>query len=611
MRTFLLFVFVICFSNFGLFGQDIINSDGIIAAKAKIKKLGGSEYFHRPYQGMIICQFLDSPDAQVAAKYFQVLLQKKLAKCPSLNFSVTVTKEIIPLEIFEQSSPTLSKFSKLLNQYEWLGLFSCSLADKSSQFRFISKQQISQTEVQNFEGSSPDVSQVANFITTRLPWEGRIVFQKDQEVKVAMRVNSSDLIPRVGQTAPYYFLSTGRRSFCIRIREFRQVDSFWLGNGEYLSDRYKVPENTLFQQIHFPQISQTYQIIDSNQKPLAGFSIFANYGGFSMDRKDYITTTDLSGNFVVSNIEKKPIFLVIAKNFEGINFSFSQRILLIDKKSPKITFTVKGIKKAEEMAKKLLPERLKKQKEEEVNRKIQVYLDEAQDKIYNQNFQGAIITIRLAQEKLREIKGSVNYQTLQKKLQRIEKNYQEALLRKENREKYLIAMKLLEDADRRVAKLDYSGAQKKFLEAKVNWPKDLYKKEFVEVTQREKRLIHIVRELGEPIGQARVYIQRNVFKWRVEDISLEKLRELSQHLRVLFTQGEMDKEKFYNDVNLWLELRVFLDKRSQEMANKAQEYLNQYNRTKDLRQREKVYEEHEKYYEGKRIIDGWLETFHN
>ena len=243
----------------------------------------------------------------------------------------------------------------------------------------------------------------------------------------------------------------------------------------------------------------------------------------------------------------------------------------------------------------------------EIQLNIRMRMEQAKEHVGKQEFNEAILAIRLAQQQIQELETIQDVSELKRTLLTVEQNYRELLARKEAQASYMAAMRLVEEADNDVARLDYAAGQAKLTSVRETWPAKFYGRELEEVTARQQRIATLLQEQGKALGEARNVVSK-ALAWNLPDISFTKLNELSPHLRTLRTQGEMTATVKYNDQELWLRMRVLLDRLSHDLATKAQECLQQYDQSNSPVERRKIYEEHEKYYQCSRLIDDWLQN---
>jgi tetratricopeptide (TPR) repeat protein len=360
-------------------------------------------------------------------------------------------------------------------------------------------------------------------------------------------------------------------------------------------------------QVFFSGGAQKFRLVDLNGKPQSGFSIFASYDTFSTDQECYQATTDLSAEFSLQDSQKKPLFVSIAQNVEGVNFAFARKIVVVEEGKEVVDIPVTGLAEAQKEAQKILPQRLEQKRLSEIQRTIRMRLEQAREHMKKYELNEATLAIRLAKESLKELGAAPNVDELRQALQNIEQVYQEALVKKQAQDSYLAAMKLLDEVDGDVGRLQYPKALAKLTRAQEMWPRNFYGEEYKEVSERQQRIQVLQQQEISSLGKARRVV-RDALTWKVEDVSLARLKELGPHVKILFQQGEMDTDRKYHDKEVWLRLRVFLDRLSHDFAARAQEYLRQYDQASSALDRRKIYEDHEKCYQCSRLIDDWLQS---
>ena len=283
--------------------------------------------------------------------------------------------------------------------------------------------------------------------------------------------------------------------------------------------------------------------------------------------------------FILKAPQKKPIFLQVKKNLRDINFTFVRKILILEpEKEIQILLTnhefiemcIKGAKKYTE----------------------------------KKEWAKAIVAIQMARQRLDRAKK----EDLRYTLKILEDKYRQALKKQRTQSKYFEATKLLSKVDDHASKLEYTKAQNALKEIKRIWPKGHYKEEYSKVIDRGRRLQVLIRQENKPLGEARKSVQK-FLSFKETDINVEKLQKLHKHISTLYLLGRKDKDCLYNDLELWLKLRIHLDKFANIFGKKAQEYRKKYLETKNLAERDKIYKQYKKYEEPWRILDDWLNKF--
>lgn len=361
-------------------------------------------------------------------------------------------------------------------------------------------------------------------------------------------------------------------------------------------------------QIYFTGGEQKFRLVNQNDKPQAGFSIFASYEDFNMESSSYRGTTDSTGEFTISDPEKKPIFLVIGKNVENINFAFFRKLLVIQSDIPDIqTIVISDAEVAAQEAQEITPQKILQRKQQEIQRTIAMRLEQAKEYIQKQELPSALKAIQLAQQNLEGLPDDQRA-PLGKTLKEVEEIYHTTLIQRQAKENYLAACKLLEEADALIDKFEYTEAQTRIQRAQELWPMQFYEQEFIDHVQtRNTRLQELIKEVDLPIGQARVYIIQNGLTLTWEKADPETLNKLYTQLKILYTQGMMNPSKQYNDVELWHKMRIMLNDLSQQLMKKSQEYLALYQKATSVQQRSDLLEKHQKFHQCSRTIDDWLQ----
>lgn len=570
----------------------------------------------KPYVVKICYAFFDAPDQQMASHYFvralSDIIQSRLPHTLACEFQhdAEIADQIWCARQPQDIKPAMFQQAR---QLDWLVAMQVSLSDRTIHLRTLHLEtgRLGPKINRPFQYTREVASGVLAVLPTLLEWEGYLVEAADTKATVAMRGAGEELSSLGNFTAGrafWVFQGKKRWRDCLwQIEKTWMVGDRLVASGSYCGSNAAQPGLRLMQAC-FTGGSQGFRLIDNDGQPLSGFSIFASYDNFTTEQENYRTTTDVSGEFTLQDQQKKPLFLTIARNVEGINFAFARKMLVLEDGKGPADITVTGVAEAQREAERLLPNRLEQKKIEEVQRTIRMRIEQTKEHLGKQQFNEAMFAIRLAQQSLKEIEKTSDVDDLRRALQVAEQNYQELFARKQAQENYLAASKLLEEADSDVIKLAYEDANAKVLRAREMWPARFYQQEFEEVTNRLERLKILIQQKESPLGQARRYIVEKAMAWKSEDITAQKLLEFDPHIRLFFAQGDMDSNKKYSDLEVWLQLRLLLDRLAHELSAKAQEYLQQYHQITSTQERQKIYEEHEKYYQCTQRIDGWLQN---
>jgi hypothetical protein len=570
----------------------------------------------KPYSIEVYYAFFDAPDQTMISRYFVHMLRDLLeARLPHLvvcefQQNSEVSDHLWRVRSSREVNPALFQDSR---QKDWLLSIVVSLADRSLQLRTLHTEtgRLGPRVNKSFERSNDVAQEIVAMLPALVGWEGYVIEASDNgKATVALRGFAEELNSLGNLTAGRAFwIFQGKK----RWREcLWQIEKTWLAgdrlvaSGNYCGSNAAQPGLKVMQ-AYFTGGSQQFRLVDSDGKPLSGFSLFASYDAFTTEQSNYQATTDLSGEFTLQDQQKKPIFLTIARNVKGINFAFARKMLILEEGKETVEITVSGVAEAQKESEKDLPQRLQQKKTEEIQGIVRLRLEQAREHLGKQQFSEALFAIRLAQQSLLEVGSAPNTDELRRALKVAEQTYQEMFTRKQAQENYLASMKLLDEADSDVGKLAYAEADAKVTRARELWPQRFYQEELVEVTSRAERLRVLLQEQTTPLGKARRYIVEKALNWKSEEVTAQKVAEFDPHIRLFLAKGDMDKEKKYNDLEVWQPLLLLLGKLAEELHDKEKEYLQKYHQATTAPERQKIYEEHEKYHQCRCKIDDWLQ----
>jgi len=499
-----------------------------------------------------------------------------------------------------------------LQKHDVLVSLTASLVEKQANLRSLNLKSGRFSPKVRIDFSSPQdmIIQIAKIIPSIIGMEAYI-FATDptkNTIQVVFRGPKEDL-----QTSNFFCPGT---AFWV-MHENRRVADTWviLGQEMSLDVFYGCQAETLgnqraqigqkLVQIYFTGGDQKFRLVNQQNRPQPGFSIFSSYQEFSTEKQDYITTTEASGEFTLSDRECRPLFLVIAKNVEGINFAFFRKMIVVQDQADVQNIVITDAEVAQEEAREITAQRIQQRKTQEVQRQIYARIEQAREHIQKKELPNALIAIKLAQQNLRDLPEEASAQ-LSRGLKEVEEIYEKAIAQKKANEDYVAGCRLLDEMDQAILNLDYATAKEKLQQIQAIWPQDFYGKEYAEVVERANRLVVLEKESNTPLGMARRYVMEQVFKLRAENIEYVALQKLYPHLKVLYSQGNMDKTLRYNDLELWLKIRLQLNDLSQQLAQKGQQYLTLYNKAVSVQERTDLFEKHQKCYQCSRTLDEWL-----
>ncbi len=635
-----------CYKSLSLIFITIIFSlqvfaDPLPQNKISLEKIRSESWYAKivsPYRIRLYYAIFDSPEKQLIEytlqSQWQNLLPLGQEKLLDLDFCYDLQLAYDLQNISDlQSLP--SDFFEKHEQYEIIASLIISEGEQYAQLRYLDLRtgRWSPTIVMQSVNISEIISKSADSFLALLGCEGYIFQSISNNVSerlwtIVFRGSSEDLqtTKAIKSGDCFWVFQQNRRLIdsIITLKEVSFIENFCIATAEYTGNQLIQP-GLKVSQIYFTGGMQKFRLVNQEQKSQSGFSIFVSYQEFSTDNKDYLGTTNTTGEFIINDERCRPIFLSIAKTVEGITFAFFRKIIVVQRNAKFNdaicnvnnmedmeefeTIVVADAEIAEREAQEITPQNIKLKKIQESKRIITIRLEQAKEYLQKKELPSALIAIKSAQQFIRDL-GDEESISLNRALKDVEELYEKSIQQKKAVEDFTTACKLLDEVDLAVANLNYDEAQSKLDKIKELWPKEYYEKEFDEVTSRDTRLQALKQQSNTPLGQARQYIVKTALTSTVDQIDHLSLQKLYPHLKILFTQGCMDKSQRYHDLELWLKTRLFLNEISQQLAQKSQEYLNSYKKATSVQQRSDMLDKHQKSYQCSKVIDEWLQQMH-
>ncbi len=564
-----------------------------------------------PYRIVFYYNFLDTPHNQSLDHKLECHLNDFLGKEKKF-FSIAFFSEKQGTEAILYSKNLQEDlgqaFWEKARDYEIALCSSISMSDKKIQMRSLhfNTARISPVISLDFSSSQEAIRLLCENFFSLLGLEGYILDTQGKKVTIAFR---NFLENKNIQEGSHFWVFNQNRLWADSLVRLEKIveGSVLIGYGEFLGSR--LPQSGLkVKQIYFPGGSQRFQLVNLKGESQSGFSIFAHYEGYSNRLENYLCTTDSTGEFILSDSKKKPVYLLIAKNIEGVYFDFVKKIVVLQPGDSLEKIQVQDWQPLKENAQKILSEETKTEKNESLRILVNVRLEQVKEYIAAKELDKALLALKLARQHCEEMQGEGKI-ALKKILEDVEKIYEDALFKTKVKEDYISACKLIEEGDECIIKLDYEKAQSNLNQAEKVWPKNFYEIEYKELQEKKRRMEILKTESSLPIGKARAYIVKNLFSVKPEELNSTILKITQEHIKILFEKGEMDKNTRYNDYELWLKLRIFLNELSQKSAHIAQKYLGSYQKASTEKDKTMFYEKHKEAYDASQTIDLWLQNF--
>ena len=601
------------------------NSDGNpipVPTKAKPKatdlaaRLASAEWkqrLHRPYRLLINYCFLDTPDYRMLSHYFQSKIAdllpigtEQLLQC-DFRLSMIDTQQLLT------AAKLGSDFYQRRQGYEQALAIAISLAEKQIKIRRIGLITGRMSAVNNTDFVYPleSIEVIARELPRLLELEGHVVKVAAQDdITVVFRgdYHRVDALKQIKPGSHFWIYRQDKRirNCLVEIKKTYRLAGYLAATGEYLGiGRPRVGQKLL--QVYCPGGKQSFRVVDAQGRPQAGFSVFTSYENFTTHAQNYRCTTDTSGLFTLHDTQRKPLYLVIARNIGEVNFAFIRQILVLQPNSAVGDIRIAEWETTANQSWQIIQDHNRGKKIREIQRQVRMRIFEAKEYIEKKELEKAIMAIKLAQQQLQKLERK-HQGNLLAAIEKMQKVYNYALEQKKAKENYVAACKLLEQADRDVKALEYRQAQAKLQRADNLWPHKYYTKSYSELSERKQQLDRLIEESDKPVGKARRFFSTKFFKLSADQIDRRLLDRIYPHLQALARHGQLKQNIKYNDRELWLRLRIRFNEISEKLASQAQIYLKKFDQARSESERTTWFQKHQSHYQSSRTIDKWLRT---
>ena len=584
--------------------------------EARLASPEWKQRFHRPYRLVIHYCFLDTPNYRMFSHYFQTKItdllpigQEQLLQC-DFRLSIAETQKLLAVE------KLTSDFCRSHQGYEQALAITISLAEKQIKIRRVglTTGRLSAILDTDFGYPLESIEVIAKELPRLLELEGYVVeVAAKDNITVVFRGNyhALDALKQIKPGAHFWLYRQDKRirNCLIGIKKTYRLGDYLAATGEYLGiGQPRVGQK--ISQVYCPGGVQKFRVVDAQGHPQSGFSVFISYDNFTTHAQNYQCTTDTSGVFTLEDTRHKPLYLVIARNISEVNFAFIRQILVLQPNSSVEDIRIAEWETTADQSWKVIQDHNRSKKIREIQRQVQMRILEAKEYIQKKELGKAIMAIKLAQQQLQKLERK--YQgNLMAAIEKMQKVYDYALEQKQAKENYIAACKLLEETDKDVKSIKYRQAQAKLQRADELWPHKFYAKTYREVSDRKQQLDRLIEELDKPVGKARQFLSTEFFQLSADQIDHRTLDQIYPHLKALFGNGQLKQDVKYNDRELWLRLRIFLNELSEKLASEAQIYLKKFDQARSEKERTTWFQKHQSNYQASRTIDKWLQTMQN
>lgn len=499
----------------------------------------------------------------------------------------------------QQLSPALLRDAQ---GHEWAMAVVVSVAQKLVQIRLLHVETLRLTPLisHNFRYPIEVSDEVSRSVFDIGPLEANIVEVDGKKVKAALRVPAGMDAAEFG-VRQYFWVFQGNSRVLdslVCLDTIGKVEDYWIGEGTYLGigdPRVKFKLIRAF----LPGGIQTFRLVNPWGQPQSGLTVSYSYSSFNKEHLQFLKTTDPSGEFSLEDTGKKPLYLVVTKNLEGVDHPFVRKLIIVEPEQGTTDIPVGTLDS--------LP--METVDAEEIKKLVRNFLIRAQEHIQKQELEAAVELINTARQQIQKIEHLPDQEQLREKLDNLDKNYQQLWEQKQAREKYDSVLKFLEEMDEAVKQMNYERARKMLDKVHQLWPEKQYTQVYDEVKKREQRLDALVREMGTPLGGARIFLAKELPLVKADQLSSARLDQIEGHLKILFTEGEGKEDRIYHDLNLRVDARTALDKLAGAIYREIERYRQQYDIEVSGDKRREIAKIQENYTRYRRRIDEWLATY--
>lgn len=492
------------------------------------------------------------------------------------------------------------KFLQQLDSYDIALALTYAVEEKQVQLRSlqVKTRQLSPYITIDFKDENYNAvfEQWINFIGL----EGKIVsIDDDNLTTIHFRGDISSYI----HPGDYFEIYSNNRRLAgtlIRLDEMIKENDILQAKGTSLG-LYCPSENSIIRKAYFVNGSQTFQVVDEFQNSQMGYSIFVSKEKFTTDIAAFLKTTDIDGKFTVSIKDKSPLYIVIAKNIDGVLIPFSRHMCNFKSEQ-------NNIEKIEILPWNVQQENLEDQKKiQKLQNQIVYIKEQAQQYLEKEESEKALICIELIEKRLSLLKQD-SMVKIRNVITSLKESYKKGIQEKSQNEKYILACSQIDKADEAVKNMEYKIASSYLQNALKNWPENIEKEQRKGLLQRIKSLERLQKEKIEPIGNARQYLMKVLPKKNPASIDMNYLNNtLRPVLETLSKHAVFDE--IYNDEELCNQCKITLNKFATYFENQEKLYKEKFNRANTAKEREELFKIIEEPQMYRKFLDDCISIF--
>ncbi|WP_372368726.1 hypothetical protein [Candidatus Uabimicrobium sp. HlEnr_7] len=558
-----------------------------------------SEQFHKPYPLAILYQLVDMPYHQVYERVLRAQFEDRLSNNYENFYNAKYYHTALTKRIIEASSvkDIPKKMLSTLKQEHFLAIEIHGYDRYFVMRAFCPKTRTFSPIVRrSFNSNETLAKDICSIIPQIFGIEG-IVVKKEEEHYLFLRGNNTtmrSILKSGGHTFYLYRQNARIVNTYAQIGELLSVGTFVYSKIDVLGD-YKLRGFETAQKIYFTGGFQKIKLINHEEQSQEAFSIFTSYEGFSDNSKNYRGTTDISGSFKIEDTEKAPIFLMIMKNMNNVNFPIVRRHIIVENNSATLKLVAQTLEEVEAISKRKLSQRQLLQIKNEVVQRIL----QAKNYMKLNDFEKAIISLEYAKKLTQKMNKEPS---LQNALTKLENVYQQALKQKKMNRNKKEAIALLKKTDKKVSNFFYKEALELAKKAQRLWPfANDENKGYQEILKRLKKIEILLLQENTSFGEARLLLSKTLFSFNSDNITIRNIETIHGAVKILNTPQK--HQEIYNDRYILTAARSFLDKLASDLITIANFHLEKYKNNENTNERREAYKNYEKYYNSSKKID--------
>lgn len=586
-----------------LLSEQEMNAFEIPAQEEKLEDETVQSWTTSPYAVKVYFLACDTPAYRIYEEIwkerFLSILKSRMQDCFLIDF-VNDTEKNQQLLYAKNITNLGKKFLQQLDSYDIALALAYSGEDNQVQIRSlqVKTRHLSPYTVVNFEDENYNavVEQWLNLIGL----EGKIIAIDDNNITtIHFRGDVSSYI----HAGDYFEIYSNNRRLAgtlIRLDEIIHKNDILQAKGTCLG-LYSPSENSIIKKTYFVTGTQTFQIVDELQNTQMGYSIFVSKEKFTTDIASFFMTTDIDGKFTIVNKEKSPLYIVIAKNIDGVLIPFSRHMCNIKSEQ-------NNVENIEILSWDIKEESLTDKKQiQKLQNQIVYIKEQAQQYLEKEESEKALICIELIEKRLKLLNQDAMVKT-KNVIANLKESYKKGIKEKHQNEQYILACTQIDKADDAVNNMEYKRANSYLQSALKNWPENIEKEQRKSLLQRIKSLERLQKEEESPIGKTRKYLLKGLPKKDPASIDMNYLNNTLRPALEILSKYAVFNE-VYNDDELCNQCKITLNKFATYFAKQEKIYQERYRQANTAKEREEIFEKIKEPQEYRQFLDDCISIF--